>query len=58
MPAQESDPPVGAGPDNPSGGMPENSKEGEPLKPHPRYCAATERKSIRLEGIKIPCGEK
>ena len=26
MPAQESDPPVGAGPDNPSGGMPENVK--------------------------------
>ena len=53
---QESNPPVGAGPDNPSGGMPGNPKEGEPLKPHPRYCAATERKSIRLEGIKIPCG--
>ena len=26
MPAQESDPPVGAGPDNPSGRMPENVK--------------------------------
>ena len=31
MPAPESNPPVGAGPDNPSGRMPENSKEGEPL---------------------------
>ena len=31
MPAQESDPPVGAGPDNPSGGMPGNAKEGKPL---------------------------
>ena len=29
--AQESNPPVGAGPDNPSGRMPENFKEGEPL---------------------------
>ena len=36
LPAQESDPPVGAGPDNPSGRMPENSKEGEPLKNHRR----------------------
>ena len=31
MPAQESNPPVGAGPDNPSGRMPENAKEGRPL---------------------------
>ena len=31
MPAQESDPPVGAGPDNPFGRMPGNPKEGEPL---------------------------
>ena len=30
MPAQESDPPVGAGPDNPSGGMPENPRRGNP----------------------------
>ena len=29
--AQESNPPVGAGPDNPSGRMPENFKEGKPL---------------------------
>ena len=29
--AQESNPPVGAGPDNPSGRMPENSKEGKPI---------------------------
>ncbi len=29
--AQERNPPVGAGPDNPSGRMPENSKEGKPL---------------------------
>ena len=50
MPAQESDPPVGAGPDNPSGRMPEDSKEGKPLEPHPLRRAATERKSIRLGG--------
>ena len=31
MPAQESTPPVGAGPDNPSGRMPENDKEKKPL---------------------------
>ena len=30
MPAQESNPPVGAGPDNPSGGMPENPRRGNP----------------------------
>ena len=29
--AQESNPPVGAGPDNPSGRMPENAKERKPL---------------------------
>ena len=33
MPAQESDPPVGAGPDNPSGRMPENTRRGTPPKP-------------------------
>ena len=33
MPAQESDPPVGAGPDNPSGRMPENSRRGDPQPP-------------------------
>ena len=33
---QESNPPVGAGPDNPSGRMPENSKEGKPLQNHRR----------------------
>ena len=30
--AQESNPPVGAGPDNPSGRMPENTRRGNPLK--------------------------
>ena len=30
LPAQESDPPVGAGPDNPSGRMPENLRRGNP----------------------------
>ena len=32
LPVQESDPPVGAGPDNPSGGMPGNPRGGNPLK--------------------------
>ena len=54
--AQESNPPVGAGPDNPSGRMPGNSRRGNPSTPVPATAQQPKEKASGLRGSKFPAG--